>query len=265
MNTLSYSITKAALRLAVSRLCSATTPRSGNAGERVNCFITAIDKDDAPYLVVLNIVGDELECIEWSGSKYEIERRLPIAEFDSTRFRITHFYGLSTIEYTGIWDFLVGRLLGWPYIKIIIERRLNALDQYLFNKKKLVTKQRTELLQLLIERAQCGITEHEPLDLMTDLYSIKWVLHPQGDAGQQRLEFYLDALTDTGELTKSNHKYRVTGIALRAIEEYEEQERKHTENVKMQWRTFWVAVAVAALTLVQTGLVKLPTILDFTR
>ena len=105
--------------------------------------------------------------------------------------------------------------------------------------------------------------EHETLDLMTALYSIKWFSHPQGAAARQRLEFYLESLVETGELQKINHKYVVTGQALQAMEEYEEQERKHTENVKIQSRALWVAFAVAALTVVQAGLIKLPTFLDF--
>jgi len=264
MKSFNHSLTKIVLRRVVSRACQATIPRSGEEGEKVNCFVTAIDKGDDPYLVVLNVVADELQCIEWDGSKYQIERKLPIAEFEPAAFRITHYYGLSTIAYTGIFDFVLGRVFAWPYLKIHVARRLSALDQYLFNKKKLISKQRTELLKLLVERAQQGHSEHEPLDLMTELYSIKWVVHPQGNSEQQRLEFYLDSLVETGELRKMNYKYVVTGFALRAIEEYEEQERKHTENVKMQWRAFWVAVAVAALTLVQAGLIRLPTIIDFT-
>ena len=51
-------------------------------------------------------------------------------------------------------------------------------------------------------------------------------------------------------------------LKVEAIEEYEEQERKHTENVKMQRRMFYVAVAVAFLTVAQAGLIKLPTLLD---
>lgn len=52
--------------------------------------------------------------------------------------------------------------------------------------------------------------------------------------------------------------------AVRMIEEYEEQERKHTENVKMQGRMFWLTLTIALLTLVQAGLVKLPPLFDFT-
>jgi hypothetical protein len=109
-----------------------------------------------------------------------------------------------------------------------------------------------------------GQNEHELLELMTDLHSIKWVLHPRGDAEHRKLEFYLDALVDTGELKKINYKYILTGLALRAIEENEEQERKHTANLKMQWRMVLLTLVIAGLTLVQSGLVKLPALLDWT-
>lgn len=109
-----------------------------------------------------------------------------------------------------------------------------------------------------------GNAEHESLDLMTDLYTIKWVLHPQGEPQHQKLEFYLDSLVATGELEKVKNKYVVSGKALRTIEEYEEQERRHTENVKMQWRMFWLTLAIVVLTLVQAGLVKLPALIDLT-
>lgn len=264
MNKFYLAITKRVLRRAVATACAATIPRSGDKGEKVNCFVTAVDRNGAPYLIVLKVEGDELVCIEWDGAKYQVDRRLPIASFQPSQFRITHYYGLSNIEYRGVLDFIVGQLTAWPYIQIHIVLWLSSFDQYLFNKKKLISKQRMELLKYLVEQAQTGKQQHDTLDLMTELYSIKWFLHPQRETEQQKLEFYLESLAETGELRKISYNYVVTGFALRAIEEYEEQERKHTENVKMQWRAFWLALAVAALTLVQAGLVKLPALIDFT-
>ena len=248
----------------LSRPCGSRIPRSGGKGEAVNCFVTAIDRDDDPYLIVQSLNNGHLGCIEWDGSSYADAIEHPLDSFRLRDFRITHYYGLSEIRYDGLIDFLVGRLTTWPYVKIHAVRTFARFDQYLFNKKKLISKARNDLLKLLISEALEGRTEHESMDLMTALYSIKWFSHPEGGAVHKRLDFYLDSLAETGELRKVNYKYAVTGLALRAIEEYEEQERKHTENVKMQWRTFWLALAVAALTVVQAGLVKLPALLDLT-
>lgn len=264
MYSLSKRLCKLILPMVLDRACESRIPRSGEAGAKVNCYVTSIDRSGEPYLIVLGLVNNDLNCIEWDGARYSVERTISIHSLSLVDFRITHYYGHSEIQYFGLLDFIRNNLLPWPYLKIHMVRQLSSLDQYLFNKKKLVTKQRTDLLKYLIERALDGKIEHEPLDLMTDLHSIKWILHPHGEEEQRKLKFYLDALVETGELRKINSKYVLTGFALRAIEENEEQERKHTENVKMQWRTFWLTLAIVVLTIVQAGIVKLPALIDWT-
>ncbi len=265
MNSQSLKIRRFLLSRVIRKACGSSIPRSGREGERVNCFITSVDKEeDEPYLVVLGVHLNKLECLEWDGVRYSIQKSISLAAFRLSDFRITHFYGLDEIRYQGITDFVIGRVTGWPYIKVHVIRWLGGLGQYIFNKKKLITKQRIELLQFLVVRALDGVIEHEPIDLMADLYTIRWLFHPQGEQQQQKLEFYLKSLVETGELKYTNDRYIVTGKALQTIEEYEEQERKHTESVKMQWRMFWLTLTIAALTLVQSGLVKLPAIIDLT-
>lgn len=258
MNSLSLRLCRVVLPHVLGKACEATIPRSGEEGARVNCFVTSIDKDGHPYLIVLHISADELDCIEWNGSRYQIPRPLPLSSLRLSDFQITHYYGLSEIRYKGILDFVLNKLTGWPYIKVHVVRWLDSFGQYIFNKKKLITKRRMELLKFLVDRTLDGKKEHNPLDLMTDLYSIKWLPHRNGDEQLQILEFFLDSLAETGELRKTNDLYVVTGHALRTIEEYEEQERRHTENVKMQRRIFWLTLAIVVLTALQTGLVRLP-------
>lgn len=248
----------------LSRPCENRISRSGAKGRAVNCFVTFIEKNSEPYLMVQSLDNGYLNCVEWDGSNYAITVRHLLNSFRMQDFKITHYYGLSEIRYSGIFDFMVGRLTAWPYLKIQTARFFWHSSQYFFNKKKLVSKARNDLLKLLVNEALEGHTEHESLELMTLLHSIKWYSHPDAQIVHTRLKFHLDSLAETGEIKKIDHKYIVTGKALRVIEEYEEQERKHTENVKMQWRTFWLALAVAALTFIQAGLVKLPVLLDFT-
>ena len=264
MNLLTHRITNSVLRTVLSRRCGSRIPRSGDRGSAVNCFVTAIDKGDEPYLIVQSLEADQIGCIQWDGNSYSIPCSFPLTDFGPNDFRITHYYGLSEIRSSGIFDYVVNRMSRWPYITVHTVRLLDSFDQYLFNKKKLISKERKSLLKVLVNEALDGHPAHETLDLMTVLYSIKWFSHPQGSDAQLRLEFYLNSLVETGELKKVDYKYVVTGQALRAIEEYEEQERKHTENVKIQSRALCVAVAIAALTVVQSGLVKLPQFVDLT-
>lgn len=264
MNLLALHVCRYVLPRILKRACEARISRSGDAGAAVNCFVLSIDQPDQPYLMVMSVSGDNLECMEWDGARYSMERSVPLSGLSIRDFRITHFYGLSEIQFVGLNDFLWNRAVPWHYIRILVRRRLENVDQYFFNKKKLVTKQRIDLLKLLLDRALEGRTDNSAVDLMTDLHSIRWVFHPHGEAEQRRLEFYLGALVETGDLRMVNHRYVLTGLALRAIEEYEEQERKHTESVKMQWRTFWLTTAIVGLTVIQAGLIKLPAIIDRT-
>jgi len=211
---------------------------------------------------VTALSGPRLHGLEWTGERYAIKRSIELSDIDPRDVFVAHYYGLSDISYSGILDLAIGRIFFWPYIKIHTNRFFSRVDQYFFNKKKLITKQRIDLLRFLVDRHLEGSPIRDTIDLMTALYTIKWVLHPDRDSQRLKLRFYLRSLVDTGELRESDSGYEVTGNALRAIEEYEEQERKHTESVKIQRRIMWLTLAIAFLTAVQAELLKLPTIFN---
>lgn len=254
-----------ALRRALSRACEARIPRVGGGADKVNCYVVAVDRNDDAYLVVISIVGEQLTCLEHDGNRYSIDRVFSVEHFKSSDFRITHFYGSDSVIYSGLFDFAIGWITKYPYIKIQLHRRIERLDQYFFNRRKLLTKQRTDLLKFMVSQAFNGKTEFGSLDLMTDLYTIRWIVHPNGEPERDKLEFYLNSLADTGELKYQNHNYKLTGLALKAIEQSEEQDRKHVENVKVQRRMLWLTVVIALLTMAQAGVIKLPTIFDLSK
>lgn len=246
------------------RTCPNAIPRSGDRAKRVNCFSVSIDKDGDPYLLVKGVDGDDLRCLEWSGTQYDNEATISLAEIDPRAIFVMHFYGLCEIRFSGIVDLAIGRTFFGPYLRMQIMRAVSAVDQYFFNKKKMETKQRIDLVHILVARHLEGQPIRDAFSLMTTLYSVKWIYHPESESQKRKVEFYLKSLVDTGELKSSNTGYELTGYALRSIEEFEEQERKHTENVKIQRGMFGLTLVIALLTAAQAGLFKLPTVLDFT-
>jgi hypothetical protein len=163
MNAIGRLIARFALHPVFAKSCGSSVARSGEEGERANCFFVAVDRGDKPYLAVEAFNHDNLECLEWNGSRFQVDRSIPLSLFSLKEFRITHYYGLSTIEYHGVLDFVLNRITGWPYLKIHVIRALSRVDQFLFNKKKLITRQRMELLQFLVGRALDGKTQNVPL------------------------------------------------------------------------------------------------------
>ena len=97
---------------------------------------------------------------------------------------------------------------------------------------------------------------------MSLIHTHKWYLHPNKDDQHHRVKVYLDALTQTGDLTGDGFNYKITGQGIAAIEVYEEQERKHAESIGIQRRMFWLTLFIIILTVIQAGLVKLPPLID---
>jgi hypothetical protein len=134
MHLLAQRLCKFVLPKIIRRACESRIPRSGDEGAKINCFVTAINCVGSPYRIVLGLNGDNLNCIEWDGSSYSIERSVPLNSVALADFKITHYYGHSDVQYFGLIDFLYNRILAWPYIKIHLVRTLSGFDQYLFNK-----------------------------------------------------------------------------------------------------------------------------------
>jgi hypothetical protein len=170
--------------------------------------------------------------------------------------RITHYYGLSDVIYDGMFDFSFNYATRLPYLKIWLVLLINKLSQYFFNKKKFITKQRMDLLRLVVTQYLDGKRKFNSFDLMDSLYSMKWILHPDGDLQRRKVDFYIKSLIDTGDIEQDRMEYVVTGRSLKTIENYEEQDRRHVANVRMQWIIIALTCAMAFSGLVQAKILE---------
>lgn len=249
----------------VSRSCESRIPRSGDEGRKVNCFVVALDGGNQPYFIATNYENGTLEGLMWDGERYAEAHFLSINDLIEKKLKITHYYGLSEVVYTNVYDLVWSYVFKGVYIKIHLYRYINATHQYFFNKKKLVTKKRMELLQFMMnDQLDRENKKIDTIGLMTKLYSIKWVFHPSRREQRGRLELYLDSLVESGEIKNINNEYMVTGKAINTLERYEEEERRHTEAVKLQKKMVGLTILIAFIALVQSGVIQLPVLLDLT-
>lgn len=250
----------------IAKACESTIPRSGKKGEQVNCYVVALDQDNSPYFVATAIEDDVMTGLKWNGNSYSENANISVSDLENGTLNITHYYGLSEVTYDSIYSAAWHYITRLVYVKIRIYRYIDSTFQYFFNKKKLVTKKRMDLLRLMMEdqldRTHDGI---DSISLLAKLYSNRLFLHPTWDEQHKRIDLYLDSLVVSGELRKVNNEFVVTGKAIITIEKYEEDERRHTETVKLQKKMFWLAFIGALFAIVQTGVIKLPTIYDFTK
>lgn len=237
--------------------------RSGEEGAAVNCFSVHIDQQGEAPLLVIDIAGETVSCLGWDGSDYTLPHELQLSQVAAKDFLIDHYYGLWDVRYKGLNDFIRGRLLLYPYIKINAVRIWNPVAQYVFNKRRLVTRHRTKLLKRIVDRHLAGNPALSSTELMIHLHNVRWIYHPAKNFYQRQLELYLDSLVESGDLQKvDGYKYLVKGKALQSLERYEEEEARHTEARRLQYVAIALSVCVVALTVVQAGLVRLPVLLD---
>ncbi|KGK42242.1 hypothetical protein LH51_08295 [Nitrincola sp. A-D6] len=223
-----------------------------------------MDTNGEPFFIATAYEANVLSGLRWDGRSYSDEHSVSLEDIGDYELRITHYYGLATVTYDSIFDFAFHHVSRLEYLKISVVRYIEATHKYFFNKRKLVTKKRMELLEFMmndqLDREHNGIGI---IDLMTKLYSTNWVLHPSADEQQQKLELYLDSLVESGELNNLNHEYVVTGKAISTLERYEEEERRHSEAVKLQRKMVSLTILLVFMAMVQAGLIKLPPLLDF--
>lgn len=239
--------------------------RIGAGVEFVDEKIIRFLRDEEPWLIVERRDGNDLICSTWNGDSHTGEARHPISQFQNEQFKIKHYYGPSTIYFDSLSDYARGYYLRIPYVLIHLRRSLEHAGTFLYNRRRIVLGQRLELLTFMIEQAAEGKGTFDSLDLMTDMHTIRWITHPNGESVRSRLELYLDSLVDTGELKKTNGNYCLTGHALSLVEERSEQERKHKQGIRIQWLIAVLTFVTALLTIVQANLVKLNPLLDFTK
>lgn len=258
------SVKRVLLDIPLRRTCPDRIPRSGDAGAAVDCYSTRVIRGEDDYLIVRSAEGDICDCLEWDGDRYSIETKVQFDELLKHRFEFVHFHGLCTTTYSGWLDLALGRIFRLPYIKAKIHFAHQNLAQGLYNRRKLVTKQRIDLLKVILAAQLNGRDKLSSLSVMSLIHTDKWYLHPNHEDEHHRVKFHLEKLAETKDLIKNGIDYQITGQGVAAIELYEEQERKHGESISAQRRMVWLTVLIALLTLVQAGLVRLPPILDLT-
>lgn len=252
------------LGFALAKAAPDRVPRSGPDAESVDAYVVRAELRSANPVIVKSITGNDVECLEYNGQRYATKSVRSIDSILSDEVEVIHYHGLAQTTYFGWSDFAIGHIFRMPYIKAWFHFRTESFEQYLFNKRKLVTKQRIELLKAVLDTQLNTGRAPSSIDVMVKLYSVKSVLHPDYERLEEEIELYLDAFVQTGELSKQSISYHITGKGIAAIEAFEEQSLRHGEAISVQRRMFWLTAVIAALAAIQAGLVKLKPLIDLT-
>ncbi|MDF2183162.1 hypothetical protein [Neptuniibacter sp. CAU 1671] len=161
---------------------------------------------------------------------------------------ITHFYGRHDLRYGSIPQYFWEGIVPIDKTKILIGKG----SQFLFNKKELVRSERIEVLKIILEK-ELDQRQYEisSVALSSLLYTEKWVFHPDKSRQQRYNDLLLRSLHESGDLEKTKYGFRLSSKALVTIARYEEDQKKHRENISQANSMKWLTLALIFVGLIQ--------------
>ena len=255
-----------ALEKILNKPCPDRIPRSGERAKDVDCYVFYVYQGESPLLLASSFDEKSITGLIWNGDRFEHEASIPLAYLESLNLKVEHFYKEYDFSYTSLSKLLIHENLKLHILKILIHKIRRKIPQFFFNRKQIAIPKRTKLLSKIVSKQLMdNSTPVSTMNMMTYLYSEKWLFHPQKDILRKELNLYLDSFAESGELVKANNsqEYRITGKAIATLDSYEIEERRHSDNKKIQRIVIFLTFILAFFAAVQSNLVKIPTLIDF--
>ena len=254
-----------ALRIALKRPASRSIPRSGSKGKAVDCYSVDLRTLDGIHYDILvdSISNNAIVGLFWSGNSYEYGGSIVYNLLGKFEFSACHYIGLIEVRYTSVVGFIFQETLRIPYIQIFF----SELRQRIFNLKTLYRSNRIKILQILIDMRLKADTDdgisfilgdkgHSSFEIMKILYGERIFAHPQHDWLSARLDLTLESLVTSADVSEENYKFHAVGKALETISLFEEDNRRHRDQMILNW-----VIAILTFALVIVGI--LPFILEY--
>lgn len=224
-------------------------PRSGEKALSVDCNVVYFRSLDKSWTLLCDEVFPEGVTGKYWANGEEFGRvSIPFYLMGDYELDITHFYGRYDLRYRSITQYFWEGIVPVDKTKILIGKG----SQFLFNKKELVRSERVEVLKIILEKELDQLQyEISSVALSTLLYTEKWVFHPDKSRQLRYNDLLLRSLHESGDLEKTQHGFRLSSKALVTIAQYEEDQKKHRENISQAKSMKWLTVALIFVGLIQ--------------
>lgn len=160
---------------------------------------------------------------------------IPRKHLQSFQFQGEHYYGSYSFRTESPVRFIVNWLTHYAWFF----RKWDRWTQGRFNKKKLTRHDRMQLLNFFVQQTiKDSRFKASLLGLMEMLYSRRWFYHPEQESTDAYYQLLLDSLTETKDLEKTGQysQYKLGNTGLTTLATYEQEERRHHDNVIQQER-----------------------------
>ncbi|EDT05837.1 conserved hypothetical protein [Burkholderia ambifaria IOP40-10] len=189
----------------------------------------------------------------WRDDRYQNDIvDIPMAR--AVRANSTFVYYLRRFEFVERDPFRFWLKVRTGYYKRVArqeERRENR-----FNRRQLERKERMDVLQAIVRLSmEQDDRTIDPVMIATHLYRRGWIRHPAAEAALQRIRALVRVLVAEGlvEAVHLNTAYRMSPDAVRVLDQYSTDERRHADSQSLQRRVMIVGGIAAVATAIQAA------------
>ncbi|MBJ3816510.1 hypothetical protein F9C28_16705 [Shimwellia pseudoproteus] len=209
-----------------------------------------------------------LERFNSENNKLDDKQQVNIESLAAMQEEILHHRRFGAVRFSHILAFSFSHYTGFLYLKTAIKRLKGQVMSQLFAKTELKSRDRMVLLNLLVNayiqqrpsQYYAGISTD---DVIARLYGELWYKHIRNEEFKRKITLLLQSLVISEDLTISNGRYFVTPQSINSIVEFEKDERRNQQQIKMQRNIVRLMIIITASTLMVTlALLSLAGIVD---
>lgn len=205
---------------------------------------------------------------DYAAKRYSDERSISIAELDAMSPEIIHHRHYGPVSFSGILAYTFNHYTRLAYGKNLLSRGKGRLVSAFFASKELKSRDRIALLNLLVNeyiqqrpaKLNTGVTVDEVIEL---LYGKLWYKHIRNEEFRRKVTLLINSLVITEDLALLDDRYFVQPKSVATIVEYEKEERRNQQQLKIQKNIVRLMLVITAATLLITlALLSLAGIVD---
>lgn len=209
-----------------------------------------------------------LEKFNDESNKFDNKQHVNIGLLENMQEEILHHRRFGVVRFSHILAFSFSHYTRFQYLKTAINRLKGQLMSQLFAKTELKSRDRMALLNLLVNayirqrpsHYYAGISTEEVIAL---LYGELWYRHIRNEEFRRKITLLLQSLVISEDLSINNGRYFVKPQSINSIVEFEKDERRNKQQIKMQRNIVRLMIIITASTLMVTlALLSLAGIVD---
>lgn len=245
-----YLYIKIILKFLLYKLGRDRVPTSGeSARNNDDLFIHVYGFDEHhpdKAATILSMKGNEIECCRTELDNSETCATIKIADLSSYKVSVLYFFKTWRITYDNIYEPFWHLILGINYLKLVFQKQYDKSLQF-YN-------DRIGLLKLLVEK-QRSTTANELnyYEILTEIYGPRIHTSDENYLHYKNIRQLLLSLKESGDLELEDKvlhvdKIKVLPTALKTLADYEIEQTRHIDSIKIIRYQLIVAILLALLT-----------------